>query len=266
MPRASIMSLMMSLMPTRTLIAVVLRCLTLRAETLVFPGKDWQKAENAASAGFSTQRLLALTPLLKSLDTSAMLLVSHGRVVYEYGDLAKVSYIASCRKSILAMLYGNYVASGQIQLNKTLREMKFDDVGGLLPKELDATVENLITARSGVYHPPSYLGDAQDSAPPRGSQKPGTYYLYNNLDFNAAGAAFEKMTGKNVYDALQSDLAIPLGMQDFDRSLQKKEGDVKRSIILAYPMHFSTRDMARIGYLMLREGNWNGRQLIPRDL
>jgi CubicO group peptidase (beta-lactamase class C family) len=30
-------------------------------------------------------------------------------------------------------------------------------------------------------------------------------------------------------------------------------------------MHFSTRDMARLGYLMLRQGNWNGRQLVPAD-
>jgi CubicO group peptidase (beta-lactamase class C family) len=30
-------------------------------------------------------------------------------------------------------------------------------------------------------------------------------------------------------------------------------------------MHLSTRDMARIGYLMLREGNWRGVQVIPRS-
>jgi len=239
----------MWLMLPRLLIAIVLTCFALPAQTSVFPAKDWQKADKAESAGFSTQRLQALTPFLQSLDTSAMMVVSHGHVVYEYGDLAKLSYLAS----------------GQIPLNKTLREMNFDDVGGLLPRELDATVENLITARSGVYHPASYPGDASDSAPPRGSQKPGTYYLYNNWDFNAAGAVFEKLTGKDIYDALESDLAIPIGMQDFDRSLQKKEGDAKRSIIPAYPIHLSTRDMARIGQLMLREGNWKGRQVIPRE-
>src|SRR5216684_1292756 len=244
-------------MISRVVILLVLTILSLTAQ-------PWQKA-TPESVGFSTQRLESLTPFLKTLDTTAMMVISHGKVVYDYGDVEKISYLASCRKSILAMLYGNYVASGQIVLGKTLRDLKFDDVGGLLPRELGATVENLITARSGVYHPASYPGDASDSAPPRGSQKPGSYYLYNNWDFNAAGAVFEKLTGKNLYDALESDLAIPLGMRDFNRSFQKKEGDAKRSTIPAYPMHLSTRDMARIGQLMLREGDWHGKQVIPRD-
>ena len=40
---------------------------------------------------------------------------------------------------------------------------------------------------------------------------------YNNWDFNAAGTAFEKLSGKTIYQALEEDLARPLGMQDFDR-------------------------------------------------
>ena len=56
-----------------------------------------------------------------------------------------------------------------------------------MPRELDATVEDLITARSGVYHPASYPNDASDSAPPRGSQKPGTYYLYNIREIDLGG-------------------------------------------------------------------------------
>ena len=54
-------------------------------------------------------------------------------------------------------------------------------------------------------------------------------------------------------------------MEDFDRAAQRKMGDTTRSVHLAYHMFLSTRDMARLGYLMLREGNWKGRQLVPRD-
>ena len=187
-----------------------------------------------------------------------------GRSLFEYGDVTHLSYLASVRKSVLAMLYGKYVENGTIRLETTLKDLQFTDVDGLLPRELEATVEHLITARSGVYHPASNAGDDTGSAPPRGSQQPGSYYLYNNWDFNAAGAVFEKLTGRDIYDALESDLARPIGMQDFDARAQEKTGDPKRSRHLAYHMFFSTRDMARIGLLMLRDGNWNGQQVVPR--
>jgi CubicO group peptidase (beta-lactamase class C family) len=182
-----------------------------------------------------------------------------------YGDVQTLSYLASVRKSVLAMLYGNYVASGKVRLDKTLAELGLDDVGGLTPDEKRATIRDLLTARSGVYHPASNSGDDLASAPPRGSQAPGTYMLYSNWDFNAVGAIFEQETGRNIYDALETDIARPIGMQDWDRSAQQKSGDTTRSRFRAYHMYLSTRDMARIGYLMLREGNWAGRQVIPRD-
>ena len=55
-------------------------------------------------------------------------------------------------------------------------------------------VEHLLSARSGVYHPASNGGDDLASAPPRGSQAPGAYYLYSNWDFNVAGAIFEQFS------------------------------------------------------------------------
>jgi CubicO group peptidase (beta-lactamase class C family) len=249
----------------RALLIWLLLAAAAPAQTWVYPGRQWSSAEPPEAVGFSARRLAALTPFLESLDTSAVMAVAGGRVIYQYGDLRKISYLASCRKSVLAMLYGNYVASGEIPLDKTLRELELDDVGGLLPREREATIEHLLTARSGVYHPASNPGDATDSAPPRGSQEPGTYQLYNNWDFNAAGTVFEKLTGRNLFDALESELARPIGMQDFDRSQHRKGGDLKRSLHPDYHMHLSTRDMARIGYLMLRGGNWDGRQLIPRE-
>jgi CubicO group peptidase (beta-lactamase class C family) len=230
----------------------------------VFPGADWERIAKPESAGYSSARLEGLRAWLASLDTTSMFVTVGGRVLFEYGDVAHLSYLASVRKSVLAMLYGKYVENGTIRLDTPLKDLQFTDVGGLLPRELDARIEDLITARSGVYHPASNAGDSTDSAPPRGSQAPGSYYLYNNWDFNAAGAVFEQLTRRDIYDAVETDLARPIGMQDFDRTVQRKTGDQTRSQHMAYHMHFSVRDMTRIGLLMLREGNWSGQQVVPR--
>jgi CubicO group peptidase (beta-lactamase class C family) len=225
---------------------------------------DWER-EKPEDHGYSTKRLDALKGYLATIDTTAMMAVHKGKVIFEYGDLTKQSYLASVRKSLLAMLYGKYVANGKINLDATLEELGMDDVGGLLPREKQAKVRHLITARSGVYHPASYPGDDLAQAPPRGTQQPGTYHLYSNWDFNAAGSVFEKQTGMDIYDALQKDLAEPLGMQDFDRSLQKKAGNVSVSKYEAYPIWLTTRDMARIGQLMLQNGKWEGKQVVASD-
>jgi CubicO group peptidase (beta-lactamase class C family) len=257
---------------TAAALAVALACLQPlggqappAGRSTVFPGAAWERIDRPESVGYSTARLKALEGWLASLDTTAMLVSVGGRSLFEYGELSRLSYLASVRKSVLAILYGTYVENGTIPLRRTLKELEFTDVGGLLSQELEATIEDVITARSGVYHPASNAGDDTDSAPPRGSQRPGTYQLYNNWDFNAAGAIFEKLTGRNVYDVVEADLARPIGMQDFDRARQQKSGDPARSQNLAYHMWFSVRDMARIGLLMLRQGEWAGTRLVSRE-
>ena len=61
-----------------------------------------------------------------------------------------------------------------------------------------------------------------DPPGPRGSVPHGTYFLYNNWDFNALGTIFEKATGENIYDAFERDSAKPMQFQDFDRAQQRK--------------------------------------------
>ncbi len=230
----------------------------------VYPGAAWERVASPEAAGWSRAGLDSVRGRLERLPTTAMLAVVGGRVLMEHGDPAAVSYLASVRKSVLSMLFGRYVADGTIDLDRTLAELGIDDVGGLTDAEKGATVRHLLSARSGVYHPASNPGDNLADAPPRGSQRPGGYYLYSNWDFNALGTIFERTTGRNIYDALESDLARPLGMQDFDRSTHRKSGDSTRSVHPAYHMNLSTRDMARLGLLMLREGRWGDAQVVPR--
>jgi CubicO group peptidase (beta-lactamase class C family) len=231
-----------------------------------FPGKDWQLV-SPESEGYSSKKLEALRAWLAAGPTTAMMIAVHGHMIFSYGDTAKVSKIASVRKSILSMLYGKYVADNTIDLNKTVEQLGLAEPGKpFLPSEKNATLEQLLAGRSGIYLLPDWVSPEKDlivsSQPHRGSEFPGMYFHYNDWDFNAAGTAFEKLTGRNIYDALQTDFAGPIQMQDFDRSLQKKithEGQVHPE----YAMYLSTRDMARLGLLMLRNGNWAGKQLIP---
>ncbi len=234
----------------------------------VFPGTEWEQVQGDAftELGWSDEALSSVFVHLRdSTNFTGVVVVDRGHLVFEFGDVEELSYLASVRKSILAILFGYWTENGTIDLDKTLEEIGFDDIGGLFPVERQATIRHLITARSGVYHPASNSGDNLADAPPRGTQEPGAYMLYNNWDFNAAGAIFESLTGRNIYDEVQAQLAIPLQFQDWDRSAQHKFGDLSISRNPAYHMWISTRDMARIGHLMLNEGNWDGRQLISPD-
>jgi CubicO group peptidase (beta-lactamase class C family) len=235
------------------------------ASTPVYPTVEWLRSPAPESLGYSSDKLEQVRQQLQGMASTGMMVVVGGKVIFEYGDLDTLSYLASVRKSVLSMLFGNYVASGRIRLDKTLREIGLTDRQGLSELELQATIFHLINARSGIYHPASNSGDDTRYAPPRGSQQPGTFFLYNNWDFNAVGAIFERETGIDIFDALQKDIAEPIGMQDFRRDAQRKQGNLNTSMHPAYHMYLSVRDMARIGYLMLRDGNWNGRQVIPRD-
>ena len=227
----------------------------------VYPGAHWEYDK----AGLSSNVVNEVNAFVHTLDTTGLMVVKRGKVVYEYGNVMEPAYLASARKSVLSMLYGRYVANRTIRLDATLKDLGMSDVGGLLPVEAQAKVVDLITARSGVYHLASNDGDLLEYAPKRGSEEPGSYWLYSNWDFNAAGAVFEWMTGEDIYNALRDELAVPIGMEDFNRGRQQKDEKPERSLYPSYPMWLSTRDMARLGYLMLRNGRWQDRQIIPAD-
>ncbi|MFC5373567.1 serine hydrolase domain-containing protein [Brevundimonas faecalis] len=202
---------------------------------------------------------------VQTLQTSAVAVLLQGRTVWTHGDQTVVSYLASARKSVMAMLFGPAVARDEIQLDASLAEIGLDDVGGLLDRERRATVRQLMQARSGVYHPAANAGDASALAPPRGSVEPGDRFLYNNWDFNALGAVYERMTGRTVYQGLTRDLAEPLGLQDWRPDLQQVRNDTGASLHPAHHIALSTRDMARLGQAMLDRGRWKERQVLTPE-
>ena len=228
------------------------------------PGTAWERHDS--SARFDQGKMDDLTTYIdENARTTGLVAIYQGKVLYEYGDVKKISYIASCRKSVLSMLYGKHIDNGTIDLNQTIGELGINEADGLLESELQATVDHIITSRSGVFHVASNGGYDLDNFKTRGTVEPGEYWVYNNWDFNVAGHILEQKTGNTVYEELEEQLAIPLGFQDWNINNQRKYGEEKKSQYQAYHIYVSTRDMAKMGQLMLNEGEWNGEQLISRE-
>lgn len=233
------------------------------ADPAVFPGNNWQTVKTETS-GWSLKALIKAQQYAEDLGTNAIVVVVDGRIVYQWGKVNKRINMHSVRKSFLSALYGIYIAEGKIDLNQTLAQLDIDDLPPpLTATEKQATVRQLLQARSGVYHDAAYETPSQKSGrPARGSHAPGSFWYYNNWDFNALGAIFEKKVGKPIFEAFKVRIADPIGMQDFDLTMNRYVRDPASSFP-AYLFYMSARDMARFGLLYLHKGNWNGTQIIP---
>jgi CubicO group peptidase (beta-lactamase class C family) len=237
--------------------------LSLGQET--FPSAAWRRPA-PDQAAWSAKGLQAADRIAASMQTDSYLVVHRGLLVHSFGDIAKPRSLYSVRKSILSMLIGVYVDRGMIDLDQTLASLQIDDKDGLTDLEKSATVRQLLQARSGVYHDAAYeTAGMKAIRPARGSHAPGTFWYYNNWDFNALGTIFQQRTGKSVFEALRDDLATPLQFEDFDLSRDTEFVTESVSRHPAYTMKLSSRDLARIGLLMARDGRWGDRQVLsPR--
>jgi hypothetical protein len=186
-----------------------------------------------------------------------------GTVAFSHGDTDVPMFMASARKSVLSLMYGIAWDRGLIDLRKTVGELGIEEsLTPLTEAERQATVENLLQSRSGIYLPSG--GESPDmraGRPRRGQYAPGQHFYYNNWDFNVLGTIFESQTGMTVGDALDQWLAQPLGMEDFNPSHVRFDREATTDYP-TYRMFMSARDLARLGTLILQNGAWGGKQII----
>jgi CubicO group peptidase (beta-lactamase class C family) len=248
----------------RALVCVALLGAALQAAAdAVYPARSWARPLPAEAAAWSAERLKAADSFAASLRTDSYLVVHRGRLVHQYGDIARPRNVYSVRKSILSVLTGVYVDRGLIDPEQSLAALGVDDIDGLSAQEKTATLKQLLQSRSGVYHGAAYeTREAKALRPLRGSHAPGTFWYYNNWDFNAAGGVFQQRAGKTVFEALRDDLGIPLQFEDFQLPRDTQFVREPVSKFPAYVMKLSARDLARIGLLMARGGRWEDKQLV----
>lgn len=231
------------------------------------PDTDDDKLEYVTpeSVGYSSVLLDDAEQFAEQSGYSAVMALYDGKVFFSWGNISYNYKCHSIRKPFLSALIGIHQQQGNINLDAALWEFGIDDIPpSLTTEEKQATVRHLMQSRSGVYHKAAAeTQEMKNTRPPRGSHPPGTFFYYNNWDFNALGTIFEQETGTTIFEEFKRRIADPIGMEDFNVNNCYYQYEDSLSIHPAYSFRMSARDMARFGVLFQNNGNWKGNQIIP---
>jgi CubicO group peptidase (beta-lactamase class C family) len=224
---------------------------------------DWPTI-SPTEAGFSAEKLKAAKDFAVGSESSAGIVIYKGKILLSWGDITKKFQIYSGRKSLLSALIGIAVQKNKMDVSKTLSDLRIDDIApSLTSSEKQAKVIDLLKSRSGVYHVSARETEQmKEKRPERGSREPGTFFYYNNWDFNALGAIYQQQTQQTVAEGFKKEIANPLGMQDFNTTDGKNIFEKSLSSHPAAIFSLSARDFARFGLLYLQKGKWDGKEII----
>jgi len=237
-----------------------------------------------AIAGMDPAKLDDLKAWLLQSDKRnfAAVVMRRGWIVLEVerGNSAKTDSrrVASVSKAVCATVLA--IASEQSRQGLTPRKMTFDDPAFDFipwaqplsdPRKARITVRQLLNHTSGLC--PEATGAANDgsweyilghSGDPRTAQlafDPGTACGYSTHALHHASLVCETVTGKPYDQFAIEALFKPLGIEHW--WFQYFEGGEKIGRHPTHGLGMPARDLARIGYCMLRGGRWGERQVIP---
>ena len=223
----------------------------------------WIKYLTPEEAGWSKKKLKKAKQYSDTIGSDAVMALYRGKVLFAWGNIKRRFMCHSLRKSFMSIMFGIYIDNKKININKTIEELRIDDSPTLSKNEKKATILNLLQGRSGIYHRAVYEPKSMvRTRPDRGSHKPGSFWFYNNWDFNTLCTIFEKETKKLFFNEFKEKIADQLGMEDFRLIDTYYHYENNKSIHPAYPFKMSTRDLARIGLLMAQNGIWNNKQIV----
>ena len=260
------------------------------------PAFDWQAAEPVAE-GFSAERLWALQAELADRRTKALLVIRNDRIVCEWyaadHSATKKHYTASMAKALVGGI--SFAAA------RDKRRIDLDDKAAkFIPQWRENSRKSKITIRQLGSHT-SCIEDAEQDDIPHDKltgwkgdfwkrlpvpndpftvsrdkapliAEPGTEFHYSNsgiaLLTYCVTASMQDTEHPNGRTLLAERIMQPIGLTKDDWSVGYGQTFEVEGLPLVPSWGgggFTARGAARVGRLMLREGDWDGRRLITAD-
>ena len=236
------------------------------APEVVYPGAAWAKA-SAASMGFDQAKLDAIAGRAEKAGSNCLLVTRKGKVVGEWNWKGRTAdtpgEVFSATKSYGSTLVGIAQADGKLDIGD--RASKYITAWQGTPAA-GVTIRQILSNDSGRELSPAvdytqlpYAADMDRLAIGlRQEAKPGSTWGYNNSAIQTLDTVLTKATGESPARYAQDKLLGPIGMAHSTMTTDRA-GNTK----IFMGLQSTCEDMARFGYLFLRDGRWSGSQVVP---
>jgi CubicO group peptidase (beta-lactamase class C family) len=241
----------------------------------IWPTQGWQTSI-PEEQGMDSATLAGLVAFGKMRSFDSVLLVRHGRIVLETyyapysGDTPHA--INSATKSVMGSLIGIALKDGLLdRLDRPVLDFFHDrPIENVDERKKAITIQHLLDMTSGIdwhdpltgrpetffemMHSPDWIGFTLDRPM---SNAPGETFNYNTGNSQLLSAIITKLTGMNARDYAQARLFTPLGISNANWPR-----DPQGHATGGFGMAMLPRDMAKIGYLYLRNGAWEDKRIL----
>jgi CubicO group peptidase (beta-lactamase class C family) len=222
---------------------------------------------------------------IKDRGSATGLIVRKGYIVAEWGEPKRIDMTFSVTKTFLTTVVGLAWQRGLIHdLNDRAREYMPGNVDIFdAPHNQSITWDHLLRQTSDwqgtLWGKPDWadrpVGDKPAEWPNRKLYEPGAHFKYNDVRMNLLALAALHVWRRPLPDVLRDQLMDPIGASStwrwhgYDNSWIELDGKRVQSVSggghWGGGMHINAYDMARFGYLFLRDGKWKEKPIISTN-
>ncbi|GHA73063.1 serine hydrolase domain-containing protein [Pontibacter akesuensis] len=249
---------------------------------------EWAKTQETQQIekDFSTQAEIfgrPLGPLPATRANTNGIILKDGYIVAEWGDTKAVDPTYSVAKSFLSTILGLTLDKGMIQSINDPVARYVNDGGYASAQNSKVTWEH--HARQTSEWQGELWGKKDDfvgkeeygrgERKPRELQEPGTFYEYNDTRINRFALSLLRVWEKPLPEVLEDEIMDPIDASEtwrwvpYQNSIATVNGKQMPSVSggtrWGGGLWISARDEARFGYLFLRNGRWEDKQLISEE-
>jgi CubicO group peptidase (beta-lactamase class C family) len=248
---------------------------------------DGWDVSSLITEGINPDPILDISAQIRDIDqidnVQSMLIVKNGKLVHEvyspYCQRNTLFWMASITKTVTSTLIGIAIDKGFIEnVNISVAELLPEYSDAIKdPKFHEITLKHIMTMSSGLdWHERSSYNNPQNSEflmvdsedwiryvlSYSVKNEPGTQFLYNTGGIHLLSGIIKSVSGLYVNQFAEEHLFHPLGIYAYQWNRDSK----------GYPCTGGTdggvglrsRDLAKIGWLFLKDGTWKGKRIISQ--